>query len=399
MNASSSPQRRTSPGTQSADEEPIAILLLSAPARAAFRLPSGPVAGFSLRLPNAETEGPLPQGLISGGRVIIVEVEAENEASWLRLEHVVGLSLGVPVAAAIASPTHADMRRCMQLGVRDALSLPLSDDDLAMALEKMGRGVGIFAPSSRRRGRVVAFLKSVGGVGATALLTQAGCLLAQQEQALGRQACLLDLDIQFGNAALYLGLAPAASFQDLLEAGSRADEALLRHVTASHHSGLQVIAAPPDIMPLETVTLEQLHAVLGIMTREFSTVLIDLPGAWTQWSLAIAARTDALCLVTELSVPGLHQARRQIRTLEQAGVNMAALHVVANRVERSFWKPISLTAAEQALGHGIACVIGNDFRTLSAAIDQGVPLKNIRPGCRLERDLAALVEQLMPVEA
>lgn len=399
MNAPIGTQHRTAPGVPSVEEEPAAILLLSAPSRAASRLPAGSVAGFSLRFAEAAVEAPLPPGLISGGRAIIVEVEAGNEASWLRLEHIVGLGLGVPVAAAIAHPTHADMRRCMGLGVCDALPLPLSAEDLAAALERMGRGLGMFAQRARRRGRSIAFLKSVGGVGATALLTQAGCLLARQEQACGRQACLLDLDIQFGAAALYLGLAPALSFQDLLEAGSRADEALLRQVAASHPTGLQVIAAPPEIIPLEMVTQDRLHDLLDIMAREFSTVLIDLPGAWTQWSLALAARVEALCLITELSVPGLHQARRQIRMLEQAGVNRARLHVIANRVERRFWKPISLKAAEEALGHGISSVIGNDFRTLSAAIDQGVPLKSIRPGSRIEQDLAAMVSQLMPVEA
>ena len=399
MNALIDMQSRPSHCTPPGEAEPVAILLLSGESRAAFRLPAGAVAGFRLRHADAGHDGPVPPGIFSGGRAIIVEVEAENEASWLRLEHIVSLSHGVPVAAAIASPTHADLRRCLHLGVCDALSLPLSVEDLAAALERMGRGVGIFAPRPHRRGRVVAFLKSVGGVGATALLTQAGCLLARQEAACGRQACLLDLDIQFGTAALYLGLAPPLSFQDLLAAGSRADEALLRQVTASHASGLQVIAAPPEIMPLEMVKQDQLQNLIGIMTREFSTVLVDLPGAWTQWSLAIAARADVLCLVTELSVPGLHQARRQIGTLANAGVDMASLHVVANRVERRFWKPISLTAAEQALGHAIACTVGNDFRTLSAAIDQGVPLKSIRPGSRIERDLAALVEQLLPVEA
>src|SRR3546814_10498802 len=72
------------------------------------------------------------------------------------------------------------------------------------------------APSEDSHGRVIAFVKSVGGVGATALATQMGCLLAARESVAGRETCLLDLDLQFGNAALYLGLSPTLSVADVI---------------------------------------------------------------------------------------------------------------------------------------------------------------------------------------
>lgn len=392
-------QDTTPPGGLLQEGKSVAVLLLSGHSRAASELPAGPIAGFELRFEYAGCDGPLPPGIFSGGRAIIAEVEADNEASWLRLEHIISLSQSVPIAAAIANPGHAEMRRCLRLGACDVLPLPLSADELATALEHMGRCIGMFAPRTRTKGRIVAFAKSVGGAGATALLTQAGCLLAQRERGSGRQVCLLDLDIQFGSAALYLGLAPALSFNDLLAAGDRADEALLSDVTASHASGLKVIAAPPAIRRLDIVTAGQINSLLDVAVREFSTVLIDLPGAWTEWGLSTALRADAVCLVTELSVPGLRHARRQIDLLQQSGLGKSALYVLANRVQRSLWKPISLTAAEQALGHRISFVIGNDFRTVSAAIDQGVQLRDIRPDSRVERDLAAMLEQLLPPEA
>src|SRR3546814_16452836 len=100
------------------------------------------------------------------------------------------------------------------------------------------------APSEDSHGRVIAFVKSVGGVGATALATQMGCLLAARESVAGRETCLLDLDLQFGNAALYLGLSPTLSVADVIAAGARADGALLRSTTTEHPSGLHVVAAP-----------------------------------------------------------------------------------------------------------------------------------------------------------
>src|SRR3546814_5074819 len=87
---------------------------------------------------------------------------------------------------------------------------------------------------------------------------------------------LLDLDLQFGNAALYLGLSPTLSVADVIAAGARADGALLRSTTTEHPSGLHVVAAPPDIIPLESVSAEQMSDILDLARQEFSNVLVDL---------------------------------------------------------------------------------------------------------------------------
>lgn len=378
---------------------PVAVVLLSAHGRAVSHVPAGPVAGFEVRCITPGSPGALPAGSLDGAQAVVVELDPESDASWRRLEKIIGLGQGIPVAAAMASPNHADMRRCVRLGTSDVLPLPLSERELAGVLEHMGRSLGGAVHAPRKTGRVIGFLKSVGGVGATALLTQAACLLAQQEQPLGREVCLLDLDIQFGNAALYLGLAPKLSFEELRDAGDRADAALLRDVATHHSSGLQVIAAPPAILAPDALTEPQLHDLLDLVAGEFPTVLLDLPAVWTDWSLAAIARLNALCLVTELSVPSLRHARRQIEHLRLSGIGGVPLHVIANRVERGFWKPIGLEDAAQSLGHGICAAIGNDFRTLSAAINQGVPLSSIKRNSRIERDLAALLTQLLPPEA
>ena len=75
--------------------------------------------------------------------------------------------------------------------------------------------------------KVVSVIKSLGGVGATSLLSQLGIRFARQEQRFGREACLIDLDVQFGDAAFQLGLRPTLSLADLIEAGSRLDGDLL----------------------------------------------------------------------------------------------------------------------------------------------------------------------------
>ena len=58
------------------------------------------------------------------------------------------------------------------------------------------------------------------------------------------------------------------------------------------------------MMPLESLTSDQLLDIVEIAAREFGTVLVDLPTNWTNWSLSLLARSDLILLVTQMSIPG-----------------------------------------------------------------------------------------------
>src|SRR3546814_7315398 len=168
---------------------------------------------------------------------------------------------------------------------------------------------------------------------------------------------LLDLDVQCGNAALYCGLSPTLSVPDVIAAGARADGALLRSTTTEYPAGLHGVAAPPDIIPLESVSAEQMSDILDLARQEFSNVLVDLPGSWTNWSLSLVALADAVCLITEMSIPSLRQARRQLDMLASQDLGDLPIYVIVNRHERGFLKSIKTGKPEQALKHSIAATI------------------------------------------
>ncbi|API60610.1 hypothetical protein BSL82_16035 [Tardibacter chloracetimidivorans] len=371
-------------------------VLLSEAELAAAEVPSGPLAGFEARLVALSPEATPDAATLGWARAIVIETDGKTPEGWERLTNAIRALSPLPVIAALREPTHGETRQCMHLGAVDVIALPLGLDELQQALgqarQRMSAGA---APSEDSHGRVIAFVKSVGGVGATALATQMGCLLAAREGVAGRETCLLDLDLQFGNAALYLGLSPTLSVADVIAAGARADGALLRSTTTEHPSGLHVVAAPPDIIPLESVSAEQMSDILDLARQEFSNVLVDLPGSWTNWSLSLVARADAVCLITEMSIPSLRQARRQLDMLASQDLGDLPIYVIVNRHERGFLKSIKTDEAEQALNHSIAATISNDFRTLSAAIDQGVPVSDIKMKTRLEKDMSAMIDMLL----
>lgn len=222
------------------------------------------------------------------------------------------------------------------------------------------------------------------------MLGQLAIRFAQNEAKAGREACLIDFDVQFGDAAFQLGVKPSLTLADLVDAGNRLDGDLLRATTTQHPSGLKILAAPADMMPLEALNSDQVIEIVDIAKREFGTVFVDLPTNWTNWSLSLLARSDVVLLVTEVSVASLHRARRQLDLIRAQELEDLDVRIIVNRHEKGLFKSISPADVKKALGRDISYSIANEFPVMRAAIDRGVPVAEIKRRSAVGRDIDTL---------
>jgi pilus assembly protein CpaE len=345
------------------------------------------VAGFPLSLNIVPVTDWIDPDELSGAVSAIVQVDASTPSSIKRFQKL-AQSVATPLIAAAYDPPLALVRSLVRAGAHDVVPLPLNIEDLETSLapvrEELARKANDAVVGN---GKMVSVIKSVGGVGATALLSQLATRFAEGEVGHQREACLIDLDVQFGDVAFQLGLRPQLTLADLLEAGARLDGDLLRATTTEHRSGLKVIAAPPEMMPLEGLSNEHLMQIAELAAREFGTVFVDLPTNWTNWSLSLVARSDLVLLVTELTVAGLNRARRQLNLLESQDLDGLEVKVVVNRYEKSMARTIRPSDVREALGRDISYTVTNDFALMRAAIDRGVPLSELKRKSALAADL------------
>lgn len=347
------------------------------------------VAGFPLDLVIVEPAEQVEPSVLSGASAGVVQVSEDNEQSFARFK---ALAEGpVPLIAAAYEPSMGFVRQLVRAGAHDVVPLPLDPAELETALDPIRRMISAQGPHPRAgHQKVVTVIKSEGGVGATALLGQLAIRFAEHEAAHGREACLIDLDVQFGDAAIQLGLQPLLTFSDLLEAGKRLDGEMLRSVATQHVSGLRVISAPKEIMPLEAMTSDQLLSIVDLATAQFGTVFIDLPTNWTNWSLSLLARSDLVLMVTELRVPSLHRARRQLDLLASQDMGNLDIRIVLNRTEKGLFRTLGPADAERVLKRPISFTVSNDHSTISQAIDRGVPLAEVKRKSPLVKDVDAM---------
>ncbi|MFQ6017194.1 MAG: CpaE family protein [Kiloniellaceae bacterium] len=299
-----------------------------------------------------------------------------------------------PVVATAAEITLQDVRQLMRLGVVDFVPQPISRADLLTALDHAAarmRQVRASEPA-KEGGKVISFIKSGGGVGATTLAVQAACSLAARAREGDPGVCLLDFDIQFGTAALYLDLDDRVGFADLVESPDRLDGELLRSVMAEHGSGLEVLAAPRDVVPLESMTPELLRRCLRLARAEYGVVFLDLPEAWNAWTYKALASSDLIVLVTQLSVAGIRQARRQLDTMRAHGLEEAPVKIALNRFEKGWGRSVRVKEAQKALGRDIDYFVVNDYKTVSEALNQGVSLSAIKKRSKVEMSIQKMID-------
>lgn len=324
------------------------------------------------------------------GEALIIEVDPADQASLQQLTRIAReFGHKIPVIAAVNNLTTHGLRRMRNCGVAEAISLPMEKEEIEEALAVAREANRVQQAEAQQRGKLISVIGCVGGAGATMLATQLGCILAGS-----KTVCLIDLNIQAATVACYLDIMPPLSVADLIEAGPRMDADLLRSVSSEHASGLRVIAGPATMVPLDVMTMTFTQDLLRLAVEAFDIVIVDLPPAWTDWSLAALTGSDAILLLSSLSVPGIRQAKRQMDLLEMNGLT-ASTRFILNRVPKKLFRTVDLEEAEKLVGQRVTFSIANDYPTVSTAIDQGKPLASVRKGAQVDKDIKAIAERLL----
>ncbi|MBF0305560.1 MAG: hypothetical protein HQL41_07930, partial [Alphaproteobacteria bacterium] len=262
----------------------------------------------------------------------LVDVDLDDDAEMNALAAMIAGGAGMVVVTS-ARASLPGMRRLMRLGITDLLPQPIQAPDVLSAVQAaIDAARGKIAGRGAAEGVAIGLLKAGGGAGTTTLAVQAACALGHGADPAG--ICVLDLDPQFGAAALHLDLPQRVSMLDLLADPERLDASMLRSSAARHKSGVDLLAAPPGVQRIDGVAPEDAAALVRIAREEYRLVLVDLPLAWTAWTRAALTACDAVAVVLRLDVPSVHHARRQLETLAEEGLDHIPVALIANRVER-----------------------------------------------------------------
>ncbi|MBV1689326.1 AAA family ATPase [Novosphingobium sp. G106] len=347
----------------------------------------------ALRVAIVEPHETIPDDLIGEISLLVVEVDPIDRASMQRISVIRAHHPNLLLVAAINGANVSLVRTLVREGINDVVSLPFDVDELLqVSLDAVAKR-DAKAPQPVDLAPMVAVVRSIGGCGATTIATHLAADLASFGPH-GRGAVIVDLDLQFGSVADFLGVKPRGNLADLLGVENRLDEELLRSVAVEAEGGLSVIAAPDAIMPLESVDTDDLLRVLTLLREQYDYVVLDLPANWTNWTLSAALAADAILMIVELSIPSLRQAKRRLELFRSVGIEGRAVEIVVNRVEKRLFRTIGVDDVAQTLSHRVLATVALDAPTVHTAQNQGALVGSIRRKSRFAVDLAEIGQQL-----
>lgn len=301
--------------------------------------------------------------------VLLVELDSDPEAGLDLIRQAASATDSVTVMAYSCSKDADLVVRCMQVGAREFLAVPLNSEQLSQALQRAAsRRPESSTQRPRRRGRNVAFLGAKGGVGSTTLAANYALALQKETK---EDVCLVDLNTQLGDAALSLGLEPKFSVLDALESASRLDYDFLSALLAEHPSGLSVLAGPDSYQPGRVSDSYALETLLDLLGQNFSYTVLDA-GVGGEYTSTAVQRADLVYLIIQADVATVRNAQRLISHFQATVGTGPRMELVMNRVGAK--EQLSQAQVENTLGAKVRWSVPNDFRRIQDAHNRGVPL-------------------------
>src|SRR5687767_23166 len=255
-------------------------------------------------------------------------------------------------------------------GVADVLLLPQLTENVVFALRKAGHaGRRLVADGGQGRdGRIVTVFSPKGGTGKTVTATNLAASFAKNEK---QRTLLLDLDLQFGDAAIMLGIEPEKTIYDLVVAPGELDSEKLAGYTTKHGCGLELLPAPLRPEDAELVTEAKLARLLDVARESFDVIVVDTSPFFHGPMLATLDRTDELLLLCGLDVPTLKNIRLSLQTLDLLSFPSDRIKVVLRRTSTKVgMKPREV---EGALERKVAFEVPSDG-AVPLAVNRGNPL-------------------------
>jgi len=300
--------------------------------------------------------------------ILMIDGCADRDGSLQTVER---LRAAYPAAAIfyIAEEANPDLiLRAMRAGANEFFAWPPSRSALDEALQRTAaRRAQSSADGSEST--TLTFFGAKGGAGTTTLAVNCGVDIARLKK---RPTLIVDLKPGLGEVSLFLGVRSRYTLLDALDNIHRLDSEFMRELVVKHKSGLEILAGS-DLFDRpgasDNGSLEELFRVLG---RQYEYIIIDAGSQMSSVAVASLYTADTICLVASPDVPSVRNAQRLLDRIGQLGASGDRVRLLLNRAAEPF--PIPPAQIEKAVGHPIFQMFLSDYKTVSTALNSGVPI-------------------------
>lgn len=301
---------------------------------------------------------------------LLIACEGYSDRVLYLIESAVRQDDDRPVVVLCKGSTNGFVHRVFEAGAEDILMLPQPGKTVSFTIQKaLARRGG--ARSREAVGRLIVVLGPKGGTGKTLTTTN----LAVAMQAAGERVAVVDLDLQFGDIALCMGLPPGQTIYDLATSGPIEPASVDAHM-ATHESGVRVLLAPSRPDRASAVSVETVREAYAVLREHYDAVVVDTPPGFTPEVIASIDMSTDLVMVGMLDSLSLKNTKLGLETLDLMGYDPEHVRLVLNRAHSRVG--ISTGDVGTLLGRAPDVLVPSD-REIPRSVNEGVPIVTSQP--------------------
>ncbi len=330
-------------------------------------------AGFSVTLANDGLEG-LLKADEQNFDLIISDVMMPNLNGYETCQRLREnpKTAQVPILLLTALNNLESKIKGFEVGADDYLSKPYEPDELIARVNVLlRRSVTPAEPLQTRehKGRVISVFSLRGGVGVS---TVAANLAVGLTQLWGQETALVDLALASGQAALMLNLPLRNTWADLARVDvNEIDQEVVGQTLRPHPSGVQVLSAPRRVEESELVDAARVQRVIEILQQSYEYVVLDLPHAFSDISLAALDLSDEVLVLLAPELASVRSTAMALEVFDTLGYNKSGIRLILNWIFERQGLPKS--DIEAGLNREIRLIIPHASESFVQAINFGTP--------------------------
>jgi pilus assembly protein CpaE len=273
----------------------------------------------------------------------------------------------------------------MRAGAREFLQLPIITEEFRTVMDRVVEFCLNAENSTTKRAHIVATFSGKGGSGVSFLATNLAAAMPQS-------TLIVDLNLQTGDVASFLGLDVKYSISDFVRNRSRLDDSLMTSLMTPYSSNLAVLAAPLEAHEAEDIKPPDLSEILYLLGQRYEYIILDLPHTFDPITVAALDSVDDIFLVLTLDIPGIRSTKRALKVFDNLGYPREKIRVVVNRWSKNI--DVELQKVEGHLGERLIGFVPNDYRKVMDSINLGRPLVQSDPTSKIAMEIKRIATLL-----
>jgi pilus assembly protein CpaE len=211
----------------------------------------------------------------------------------------------------------------------------------------------------------------------------------------GARPIIVDLDLQFGDVGLALGLKPEQTIFDLATSAGSLDGEKVESFVSVHESGACALLAPVRPDQAAAIKIPFLQQLFEFLREQYDFVIVDTPPSFSPEVIAAIDASSHLCVVGMLDALSLKDTKIGFETLQQMGYEPEQTTLVLNRADTNVG--ISSEDVSLILGRTPDVLVPSDV-AIPRAITNGQPIVVAAPKSGAARAYMSLAQRYAGIQ-